>query len=312
MKPTFAALIANYNDSTTIGEVICSVLEQAVPFDEVVIIDDASTDGSVALIQGLIKNIPHATLYCNEKNIGVVATLNRGFGLVKSEYVHMMSANDRYFSCIVEYGHKMVARYPGVAMVSANTALWDAVKGQQEADMVMRLPQMEAFIPPLDYIARNRMAPVSMNGGSNTIRRDIYIALDGQDPELKWYADWFLYFLIGFTYGFAYVPQRYSTYVKAKDSYLMGSYDPVQQVPVILHMLDLLQERYPAQAKLFKETAILPRYNLKIAIAILQKPYRWFMTPLLLWRCVGHQCAFWMKQVLPRRLLMALRSCIRL
>ncbi len=313
MKPTFAAVILNYNDSAQIGVAISCVLEQTVPFDEILIVDDVSTDNSVEIIREMIRDVPQARLHCNKKNMGVVANCDNGILLIKSDYVHLISANDTYFPCIVEYGHKMVERYPGVAMISANVAVWDAVKNCAGPDMVMRLPQVASFISPEEYTARNRVAPVSMNGGGNTIRRDVYLALGGQDVALKWYADWFLYYLIGFTHGFAYVPVNYSVYrIEGKKSFSSGLDDPYEQKMLTLRMVDLLRERYPAQAQLFRETAIVPKYSLNVLMALTAAPYRWFITPLLVWRCIGHQCAFWLKKFLPRQFLMAVRAVCRL
>ena len=67
MKFTFAALIPNYNDAADIANALRGVLAQTVPFDEIVIIDDGSTDDSVKIIESLIRGLPQARLYCNEE-----------------------------------------------------------------------------------------------------------------------------------------------------------------------------------------------------------------------------------------------------
>lgn len=312
-RPTFAALIPNYNDSANIGKSIRCIIEQTIPFDELIIIDDASTDDSIKVINDLIKDIPYARLHCNKQNIGVVAALNLGFGLAKSDYIHMVSANDLYSTRIVEHDRKILQHFPNAVMISANSTARDATKDKPGTNLIMRLPQVKSFISKEDYISRNSIAPVSMNGGSNTIRRDVYIELGGQDEELKWYADWFLYFLIGFTHGFAYVPEIYATSVlDTTNSYSVGMHDWQQQKPTILRVISLLKERYPEQAELFRKTAILPRYNLKVLMAVMERQYRWFVTPLLIWRCLGHQSAFWLKTVIPRQLLTTARAFFRL
>lgn len=312
-KPTFAALIPNYNDSAQIATALNCALNQTIPFDEIIIIDDASTDNSVEIIEGLIAEIPQARLYRNERNRGVVATVNRGFSLVKSDYVHPISANDLYANNIVECGHRMLARFPDAMMISGNASLLEAVTGKPHADMIVRLPQEEAFISAADYIAQNHVAPVSLCGGANTISREAYQALGGQDKALAWYADWFLYFLMGFTHGFAYVPRILTTFrLEGEKSYSHARFDWKKEKPVLAHMLVMLPKRYPQQARHFKEAAIFPHYNLRILALAVLKPHRWFITPLFIWRCIGHQDAFWLKSILPRKWLMALRRWLRL
>jgi glycosyltransferase involved in cell wall biosynthesis len=313
MKFTVAALIPNYNDSAEIANALRGVLAQTVPFDEIVIIDDGSTDDSVNIIESLIKGVPQARLYCNEKNIGVVATLNRGFTLVTSDFVHMMSANDTFFPCIVECAKRLLARFPQAVMVSGNAGVMEAATGKPQASLIVRLPQQEGFVLPQEYAARNRHSPVAFSTGSNTIRRDIYLALDGQDAELAWYADWFLYFSIGLAHGFAFTPTLYTIHrLGGERNYSGGRFDWRREKLVLARMFTVLRERYPARAQQFKATAVFPRYSLRVLALALAEPNRWFITPLFVWRCVGHQCAFWMKALLPRRWLMAARALLRL
>jgi glycosyltransferase involved in cell wall biosynthesis len=313
MKFTVAALIPNYNDSADIAKALRDVLAQTVPFDEIIIIDDGSTDDSVRIIEGLISGLPQARLYRNKENIGVVATLNRGFTLVTSDFVHMMSANDTFFPGIVECAERLLARFPDAAMISGNAALIEAATGNPQADLIVRLPQKEGFVTAREYAARNRHSPVTFSTGANTIRRDVYLALGGQDAELAWYADWFLYFSIGLKHGFAFTPTLYTTHRLGGDrNYSRGRFEWRRERQVFARMLAVLREGDPARARQFKAAAIFPRYNMRILALALEKPHRWFITPLFIWRCVGHQCSYWMKAVLPRRLLMAARALLRL
>jgi len=313
VKSTFAALIPNYNDSAHIAHALRGALDQTVPFDEIVIIDDGSTDDSVEIIESLIAGVPQARLYRNEKNMGVLATLNRGFALATSDFVHMMSANDSYFPCIVECAERLLTRFPDAAMISGNAGLMDAATGKPQASLIVRLPQEEAFVTPQEYAARNRRSPVAFSAGANIIRRDVYLAFGGLDVDLAWHADWFLYFSIGLTRGFAYTPTPYATHrLEGERNYSSGRFDWRRDKVALAHLLTVLRERYPTLAAQFKAAAIFPHYSLRVLALALKKAHRWFITPLFIWRCVGHQCTFWMKTILPRRWLMAARALFRL
>lgn len=311
--PTIAAILPNYNDAHNIPVALACVRSQTVPFDEVIIIDDASTDDSVTVIEKLIADWPTARLVRNEKNMGVVATLNRGFDLSSCDYVQMISANDTYFPDIVETGQRVLAVHPNVAMISGNAALWDAVSGKPGQDMIVRLPQREAFYSPAEYTALNCTAPVSMNGGANIINSQVYRAIGGQDVKLKWYADWFLYFLIGVREGVFYVPKPLVTCrLEGEKSFSSGRFIWANQEPILRHMLHLLRDVHPVEGQAFRRAAIFPLYNFCVLRLMLEPQHRWFMTPLFVWRCLGHQAAFWLKHYLPRPLLMRLRRFVRL
>jgi glycosyltransferase involved in cell wall biosynthesis len=62
---------------------------------EVIVIDDASTDNSVEVIEGFARKDPIIRLYRNEQNQGVNQTVNRGLSLAAGEYIIFSAADDR-------------------------------------------------------------------------------------------------------------------------------------------------------------------------------------------------------------------------
>ena len=50
MTTKYSAIVPNYNDGSKIAQSLGSLVAQAVPFHEIIIIDDASTDNSVKII----------------------------------------------------------------------------------------------------------------------------------------------------------------------------------------------------------------------------------------------------------------------
>jgi glycosyltransferase involved in cell wall biosynthesis len=68
-------LINNYNNAAYLQECLTSVLDQSIPFDQIIVVDDGSTDNSLAIlnsIKGGVKNF----LILNKENGGQVSTLN--------------------------------------------------------------------------------------------------------------------------------------------------------------------------------------------------------------------------------------------
>jgi len=55
-KPLFSVLMANYNNANYIYQAIDSVLKQSYPYWELIIVDDASTDDSLGIIQPYLKD----------------------------------------------------------------------------------------------------------------------------------------------------------------------------------------------------------------------------------------------------------------
>ena len=75
-KPKFSVLMANYNNIMYVGKAIESVLSQTFEKWELVIIDDASTDGSIEMMGNYLHD-KRICLRVNKANVGYIKTLNR-------------------------------------------------------------------------------------------------------------------------------------------------------------------------------------------------------------------------------------------
>lgn len=94
MPPTIAVVIPNRNDSAHLVKCLDSVLNQDVPPDQIVVVDDQSTDNSVEIIHHKLHDVSNARIVVNASCLGTMGTLNEGLKHVTSEYVLFLSSND--------------------------------------------------------------------------------------------------------------------------------------------------------------------------------------------------------------------------
>lgn len=73
-----SVILPAYNAEKTIREAVDSVLSQTYDCFELIIIDDASTDGTKAIIEELALKDPRIKILYNEKNRGVLKTRLKG------------------------------------------------------------------------------------------------------------------------------------------------------------------------------------------------------------------------------------------
>ena len=132
-RATIAVVIPNRNDSRHIPRCIRSILEREDPPNELIIVDDQSTDNSVAVIRSLIAGQPHALLVENPVNLGTYGALDKGLEISSSEYVLFLSANDFVLPGLFAHARSCLARHPGAGMWSAMGWLVD------EDDRLIRL-----------------------------------------------------------------------------------------------------------------------------------------------------------------------------
>jgi glycosyltransferase involved in cell wall biosynthesis len=87
-------LMSTYNGECYLPATIESILSQSLTDFEFVIVDDASTDGTVAIIQRYQQQDPRIQLYCNDTNQGIPLSLNRGMALAQGEYIAVIDQDD--------------------------------------------------------------------------------------------------------------------------------------------------------------------------------------------------------------------------
>ncbi|MHC5820721.1 MAG: glycosyltransferase family 2 protein [Nostoc sp.] len=90
-----SCLINNYNYAEFLSEAIDSALNQTVKFDEIIIVDDASTDNSAEVITKF-SQLANVKSILKEKNEGQLSSLNEGFLAATGDIIFFLDADDIY------------------------------------------------------------------------------------------------------------------------------------------------------------------------------------------------------------------------
>src|SRR5258708_21326797 len=94
MSPTLSVVLPNYNHAKFIGRALAALLGQERAADEIIVIDDGSTDDSVAVIERIAAAAPAIRLLRNPSNVGVIPALQRGLEAARGKYVYFAAADD--------------------------------------------------------------------------------------------------------------------------------------------------------------------------------------------------------------------------
>lgn len=89
------AIIVSYNQVRFLSQALDSVAAQTRPPDEIIIVDDASTDGSVGVIERWARtSVPRPILRLHHRNTGPTRSFNEALRLASCEYVAPLAADD--------------------------------------------------------------------------------------------------------------------------------------------------------------------------------------------------------------------------
>ena len=126
MTPRVSIIIGNYNYGRFIEEAIRSVLDQDYAQLELIIVDDGSTDGSRTIIERLEASSGGRLRALFQENAGVAAARNAGIEMARGEYIGFLDADDVYLKDCVSSLTAYLDKNPAVAMVYANSELFDS------------------------------------------------------------------------------------------------------------------------------------------------------------------------------------------
>jgi glycosyltransferase involved in cell wall biosynthesis len=94
-----SALIPNYNRRAEVMQAIDSVLAQTVPVDEIIVVDDGSTDGSAEAVRS--RYGPQVTVL-QQKNAGVSAARNYGIREAHGDWIALLDSDDLWLPTKME------------------------------------------------------------------------------------------------------------------------------------------------------------------------------------------------------------------
>ncbi len=95
IPPCLAAVMPVYNEAASVATVVRKVLDQR-PVQELVIVDDCSTDGTWAALQEVARGETRIRLFKHEVNQGKGAALRTGFAQVTAPLVIIQDADLEY------------------------------------------------------------------------------------------------------------------------------------------------------------------------------------------------------------------------
>lgn len=170
-KPKVSVVMATFNAQTYLKEAIESILNQTFRDFEFIIIDDGSTDTTIAIIQSY--KDPRIKLY-KRNHRGLIASLNEGIELSKGEYIARMDADDVSDSKRFELQVKFLDTHPDYALLGTTTQIIDT---QGRTIAISAEPTKYSDILK-GLLVRNVLAH-----GSTMTRKTVLEEQDGYDPK---------------------------------------------------------------------------------------------------------------------------------
>ena len=199
-----SVVVPNYNHADYLPRSLRALLRQEPAVDEIIVVDDASTDQSIAIVEALARTHPQVRLLRHAHNRGAPAALNTGLAAATGELIAFAAADDFVLPGFFAAASAALSQCPAAAYFCARMVM---------VDPQGRIVGFRPLLPPSEhdsYISSEqarRMTQTIDNwavGPSVVYRRRLLQDIGGFDEQLGSLCDGMTYRLLAFRHGFYY------------------------------------------------------------------------------------------------------------
>lgn len=146
-NPKISVVIPFHNSETTLGKTLDSLVSQTMPDWEAILIDDASTDAGVVLVQERATKDPRLRLIQSTQQLGPARARNLGINNARARYVAFLDSDDLWFP------DKLLVQLP---VLEAGTAIvFSAYERVDSSGRVLRRISAQECVHYRDLLSGN-------------------------------------------------------------------------------------------------------------------------------------------------------------
>lgn len=189
-----SVIIPTYNRARSIRRAVEGVLAQSYRELEVIVVDDGSTDGSIAIVEGIAARDDRVRLIRHERNGGAARARMTGIAAARADLIAFQDSDDNWLPDKLEVQMRLFAELPeSYALVACPVIIY----GRDGEGRDKRYgPRRAACVPPPDLaiesgdLSRLFMRANIMTHTSMLIRKSALDAIGGYDLRLPNNEDW--------------------------------------------------------------------------------------------------------------------------
>ncbi len=125
MKTSIITLV--YNHEAYVKEALASAIAQSRRADEIIIVDDASTDASAAVVEAFVREHPDAGIQFvrNELNLGVTGSFAKALAMAQGDLLFFLAGDDVSTSRRIERSVAYLETHPSAMALITNAEIID-------------------------------------------------------------------------------------------------------------------------------------------------------------------------------------------
>ncbi len=277
-----SVIVPNFNHGRFLERSLTALLRQSLPPAEIIVVNDGSTDNSLEVLTGLARQHPVIRVENNERNLGVVRSMNRGLELAGHDYVFFSAADDEVRPGLLGRSLELLQAHPQAGLCNSLSEWRYAAEGlswQHGAGM----PRQAGYLAPEALVTLGKEGRLAISGPNAVFRKAALVGAGGWIPELRWFCDMFGAYVVGFRHGICHLPEVLAEFNLSATSYYRRA-KAAERRAVMDQFVRLLEsEAYRDVASRMAQSGILGTLGLPMLRVVAgTREHREFLTPAFL------------------------------
>jgi len=210
-NPLVSIITPSFNQAQYLEETILSVLNQSYKNLEYIIIDGASTDGSVEIIKKYENKV---VAWISEKDQGQTDAINKGFALAKGEIIGWLNSDDTFLPDMIEEAVQFFEDHPEMGLVYG-AANYIAGSGK----VIGKFPAAQTSLEKL------KQGYVHIPQQAALFRKSLWDQVGPLDPTFYFAMDYDLWVRLAAVSGIKYIPKLWANFRLHSDAKTISADD---------------------------------------------------------------------------------------
>jgi alpha-1,3-rhamnosyltransferase len=192
-KPAAVSVVVpSYNHAPFVKKTLRSIMNQSLQPNELLVIDDGSSDNSPAIIERALNHCPFSCELIVRSNRGLCATLNEGLAGTSGDYFAYLGSDDIWLPhflearvSLLESRSEAVLAYGHAYLIDEENRIVDSTSewaNYVDGDVREMLLETTAPMSPTVMYRRDALAGESWNESSALEDYDMYLRLSAKGP----------------------------------------------------------------------------------------------------------------------------------
>jgi glycosyltransferase involved in cell wall biosynthesis len=239
-----SVIMPNYNHGHLIGHALDALAAQERPPDEIIVIDDASTDQSLAVLERYRQTMPQLVVLRTDRTRGAIPASQRGLEAATGRFVYFAAADDWVLPGFFAHALDILDANPDCGLVCGEAMLLSGETGRLLGYRPAVRPSARGakFTPEM---TRRLLARTDnfMLAGSAIFHRHHVMEKGGFDDRAGSFADGLLTRKVALTHGFYFVPVTFAVWNVFSQGYSRTTALELERARKALNELPALMER---------------------------------------------------------------------